>query len=309
MNHGRPKAHCGASEQICAVFGLYSTGVSYEFETRAPAADLVQRAKAYAKAVEAGLRRHLGLPLAVLLARTRYWSPRRPAMMGAFPDRDSAMASLPAARLNSYDHADVAPVNFQSMCQTRLWDYPVMFWLDKLHAPGMRVLDAGGHFGTKYIAFRSRLRLDEVFWTVYDLPETVLAARAAQAKGDVPSEVRFVDDLRNAGEVDMLLASGLLQYLDIPFLEFLGRLPTRPAHILLNKVATRDGPSVTTLELIGPARVPYQIRRRGGFEADLAAAGYSIRDSWEIATLGHVIDTHPEKGRSVSRGYLLERTD
>ena len=76
-----------------------------------------------------------------------------------------------------------------------------------------------------------------------------------------------------------------------------------------NKVATRDGPTVTTLERIGPARVPYQIRNRAGFEGQLTQAGYRIRDNWDIPSLGHVIDTHPELGRSVSRGYLLQRTD
>ena len=94
---------------------------------------------------------------------------------------------------------------------------------------------------------------------------------------------------------------------DIPFPEFLGRLSARPAWIILNKVATREGPAITTLELIGPARVPYQIRCRAAFEAELATAGYAIRERWEIEPLGHVIDTHPEMGRSVSRGYVLQR--
>ncbi|MEO8242239.1 MAG: methyltransferase, TIGR04325 family [bacterium] len=230
-------------------------------------------------------------------------------MLGAFPNRTAALAAVPRRWIATYDHSDVAAVNFAVMCAVRIWDYPVMFWLEKLHEPGMTILDAGGHFGTKYIAFRGLLKLHDVSWTVYDLPETVSAGRAAQLRGDVPMEVGFTDDLAKVLPTDLLLASGLLQYLDIPFPDFLARLPNRPRHILLNKVATRDGPSVTTLERIGPARVPYQIRCRGAFEGELADAGYRIADSWEIASLGHVIDTHPDLGRSVSRGYLLQRTD
>jgi len=265
-----------------------------------------QRAKAYFKVVEVGLGRCLVSPTIACLSRLKRWSPRQPAMLGAFPDRAAALAGVPRRHLSTYDDADVAAVNFQMMCAVRVWDYPVMFWLDRLHQPGMAILDVGGHFGTKYIAFRRHLRLDEVAWTVYDLPETVRAARVAQSRGEVPGNVAFVDDLADASAVDLLLASGLLQYLDIPFPQFVARLPNRPQHILLNKVATRDGPSVTTLQRIGPARVPYQIRFRAEFEAQVAEAGYRIADTWEIPSLGHVIDTHPELGRSVSRGYLLQ---
>lgn len=267
-----------------------------------------QTAKALIKPAEAALRHLVLTPALIGLARLKRYSPRQPAMMGAYPDRAAALAAVPRQWLGTYDHPDVATVNFRVMCAVRVWDYPVMFWLDKLHQPGLRVLDAGGHFGTKFIAFQPHLRLHEVSWTVYDLPETVRSARLAQHRNEVPAEIDFIDNLPDAPPPDILLASGLLQYLDLPFPDFLARLPNRPHHILLNKVATRDGPSVTTLERIGPARVPYQIRNRTAFEAQLAEAGYRIRDRWDIPSLGHVIDTHPELGRSVSCGYLLERT-
>jgi putative methyltransferase (TIGR04325 family) len=230
-------------------------------------------------------------------------------MLGAFADHAAAVASVPARQIATYDHMDVADVNFRVMCAVRVWDYPVMFWLDRLHVPGMQILDAGGHFGTKYIAFGGHLPLHQVVWTVYDLPEIVRAARLAQNRGEVPKAVGFTDELAGVAPPDVLLASGLLQYLDVPFDEFVARLPNRPRHIVLNKVATRDGPSVTTLERIGPARVPYQIRCRSAFEAQIQGMGYRIADSWDIPSLGHVIDTHPELGRSVSRGYVLRRTD
>ncbi len=270
---------------------------------------LRQRAKARLKSVEQGVSRLVLAPTVAGLSRLKRFSPRQPAMLGAYPDRASALAGVPRRWLATYDHPDVAVVNFRVMCAVRVWDYPVLFWLEKLHQPGMRVLDAGGHFGTKFIAFQPILRLNEVVWTVYDLPETVRSARLAQQQGEVPVEVGFIDDLADALPLDILLASGLLQYLDLPFPAFLARLPNRPRHILLNKVATRDGPSVITLERIGPARVPYQIRCRTAFEAEVAGAGYAIADTWDIPSLGHVIDTHPELGRSVSRGYLLRRAD
>lgn len=272
-------------------------------------ASMVHRGKALAKAVEATLTNTLVSPARARLSRLKRWSPRQPRMLGAYPDRETALADIPTRWLSTYDHAEVAAVNFEWMCALQSWDYPVMFWLEKLSVPGMTILDAGGHFGTKYIAFGTHLRLDQISWTVYDLAATIRSARAAQRRGDVPKDIDFIDDLSNAPASDLLLASGLLQYLDTPFPQFVAQLTNRPKHILLNKVATRDGPSLVTLERIGPARVPYQIRCRAEFEAQIAAMGYSIADSWDIPSLGHVIDTHPELGRSVSRGYLLHRRD
>lgn len=101
-----------------------------------------------------------------------------------------------------------------------------------------------------------------------------------------------------------------MQYMDRPLKEMVDALPARPRRIILNKVATREGPSVVTLEAIGASRAPYHIRNRAGFEAELAALpGYRLRDSWEIESLGLRIGTHPGLGRSTSRGYVLDRED
>lgn len=253
------------------------------------------------------LRRNGALALATAHGRLLALTPRAPHFVGAYPDPAAALAAVPKGRLAGYDNDAVVEVAFASMCRVALWDYPVILWLDRLTRPGLRLLDAGGHMGTKHIAFAPLLDVAAFGWTVYDLPAIVRAARARQAAGGLPADLRFESDLAAVGGVDLLLASGLLQYLDVPFTAFLDRLPTRPGHILLNKVATRDGASVTTLEKIGAARVPYQIRARAGFEAEVAAAGYRVLDQWQIPSLSHLIATHPALGPSTSRGYVLER--
>ena len=63
-----------------------------------------------------------------------------------------------------------------------------------------------------------------------------------------------------APSADVLLGSGLRPYPREPFEALAFRLSSRPRHILLNKVVTRDGPTVVTLENFGVAEVPYQIR-------------------------------------------------
>lgn len=234
---------------------------------------------------------------------------RPPAFVGAYPDRETAIAKVPAGTPNSYDHDDIAPVNFEVMCKVQIWDYPIIFWLERL-APSVRtILDAGGHFGTKFIAFRDRIDLDPVQWTVYDVPAAIRAARRLQADGVVPDRIDFIDDLSRAEAPDILLASGLLQYLDVAFPDFVAKLARPPKYILLNKVATTEGPTVVSLEKIGRGRVPYQIRNRAGFEGSLTKMGYRVLDTWQIPSLAHTIATHPSLGASTSRGYILERAE
>lgn len=248
------------------------------------------------------------MPLRATRARAELALGRPLRFSGAFADRAAALASLPKAAQDGYDNDAVAEVSFEQMCDIALADYPVLLWLSRLLPETGAVLDAGGHLGTKYLAFRDILPLEEVSWTVYDLPAIVAAGHRLQAQGRVPERLRFIDNLAQSQGTPLLLASGLLQYLDTPLSGLISQLPRKPRYLLLNKVALRDGPGVTTLERIGPARVPYQIRNRAGFLAELTDLGYTLRDSWTLPELGHEIRTHPWLGRSTSWGGLAELT-
>jgi putative methyltransferase (TIGR04325 family) len=237
--------------------------------------------------------------------------PHRFPLRGVFATYEEAMASVRRGALAGYNHDAIVPICYEAMCNVTLWDYPVLFWLQQL-APEINCLvDAGGHMGTKYRAFRGHLRrFDHVRWVVYDVPAMIRAGRErAQAEG--LSSLSFVESLSEAPPADLMLASGLLQYLDIPFPDLLGKLPRQPRHLLLNKVATRDGPTVVTLERLGPSETPYQIRSRTQFEDSLRALGYVIVDEWVIPELSHVIRGHSSLGASTSRGYYarLVRAD
>lgn len=242
-----------------------------------------------------------------LIARARAGTPRAPRFAGVYPSRAAALAALPAHQRSGYDDPSIADISFDWMCRRAAWDYPLIHWLSRLLPEGGRILDAGGHLGTKYIAFSDLLQMSDFAWTVYDLPGIVQVARDRQAKGDLPSTIRFVDDLAATPACDVLLGSGLVQYLDQPFETFLNTLPHRPRHILLNKVPLRPDAGVFTLERIGTARVPYQIRKESAWETEITAAGYTIVDSWDIAGLSHRIATHPWQEPCHSRGYLLRQ--
>ncbi len=247
----------------------------------------------------------------IAAARARFrLLPRRGSFLGAYDTPEAAAAHAPAWALKGYAHEAVVDVNFEEMCALRLWDYPVLFWLQRLLPDMADVLDAGGHMGTKFRAFDPHLALrGRVRWTVYDTAPVVRAGRQRSIADGLCESLAFTDVLRDAPPADVLLASGLFQYFDGGPKALIEPLRARPRHIILNKVATREGPTVVTLERIGSAFVPYQIRSRGAFEAELDALGYTILESWEIATLSHRIRSHPELGPSVSRGYVLRQRE
>lgn len=245
------------------------------------------------------------VPFNVVRGGLRYLSPIPCRFTGAFPSYTSALAAAVRTGLAGYDHDEVAEVAFEKMCEVAPWDYPVLFWLRRLSGEVAFIVDAGGHMGTKYRAFRDLLPItDDLRWIVYDLPAIVRAGRL-RAERDGLKNLHFVERLEDAGAVDLFLGSGLLQYLDVPFPELIGRMPWPPRHLLLNKVALRKGRTVVTLERIGRAKVPYQIRNEEAFLREVAGLGYKLVDRWSIPSLSHVIETHPQLGASESAGFYF----
>lgn len=245
--------------------------------------------------------------LKVLIGRMRYLDPRYKRFQGLYANYEQAFAAASKKGLAGYDHDEVVPVSFEAMCRVQSWDYPVLFWLARLLAGGGNVLDAGGHMGTKYRAFAPYLDYDEtVTWTVYDLPAIVRAGRI-KAIADGLVALSFVERIADAPAPTVFLASGLLQYLERPIGNLLGEMKSPPQWLLFNKVAFHSRGPAVTLERIGDALVPYQMRDLESFVDDLQRLGYRLADSWRIAELCHTISTHPEIGPSESYGFLFRR--
>lgn len=241
----------------------------------------------------------------MLRGRALLASPLQLKFRGAYKSYKEAFDAVPANHIAGYNHRSVADISFDVMCRVAPWDYPVLYWLQRLLPGATRLLDAGGHMGTKFRAFQNHLPLGAPLeWFVYDVPEIVAEGRRRAAAQDLQG-LFFIDDLSAIAPVDILLASGLFQYLDMPLTEFIRGLAVMPEHIIINKLALREGDTIVTLENFGEAMVPYQIRSRRPFFAELEKLGYRVVDEWSIPSLSHTIPTHPELGASQSIGCYL----
>ncbi|MGZ9721008.1 methyltransferase, TIGR04325 family [Rhizobium miluonense] len=244
-------------------------------------------------------------PLRLARGRLNYLSPFPRRFTGAYTTFEAAMVAARRQRLAGYDHDEIAPVAYAKMCEVAPWDYPVLFWLRSLLGEIDGLVDAGGHMGTKYRAFRPLLPLEGSFrWTVYDLPAIIRAGRNLAEKERLTS-LHFVNRVEDAGEMPLFLGSGLMQYLDTPLSSLLMQMPSLPHHLILNKVALRKGSTIVTLERIGKSFVPYHMRNEADFVGDIAGLGYRQVDRWSIPALSRAIDTHPELGRSESAGFYF----
>ncbi len=223
---------------------------------------------------------------------------------GSYRSYDEAIAAVSPQLIGGYDNAGLVDVAFDEMCKMHLWDYPVLFWLERLLPDHSLLIDAGGHMGTKFRAFAPYLTLpDDFVWAVYDLP-SIVEEGARRAQADMLPALHFHSRTETLPAADVLLASGLFQYLDTGPAAFLARLPKMPRHLLLNKVATREGCTVVTLERFPDAEVPYHVRERTEFESELTGLGYVIRDKWQIPAFSR---RHPAFGQSCSYGYYAVR--
>lgn len=244
-------------------------------------------------------------PLRLVKGRLNYLSPFPRRFTGAYASYEAAIDAARRQTMAGYDHEEIASVAFAKMCEVAPWDYPALFWIRSLLSGIDGLVDAGGHMGTKYRAFRPFLPLDGAFrWTVYDLPAIVRAGQKLAEREGLTS-LSFVDRIEDAGDMPLFLGSGLMQYLDMPLSGLLSRMPSLPRHLLLNKVALRGGDTIVTLERIGRSYVPYHMRNEMEFIDDIMRLGYRQVDRWSIPSLSHVIDTHPELGRSESSGFYF----
>ncbi|MDB5068411.1 MAG: hypothetical protein JWM18_4845 [Chloroflexi bacterium] len=240
----------------------------------------------------------------------REFAERLGAFRGVYGSFDEAYRSAPAGRPTGYDVDGVAE---QEILRSRVarvfpYDYPVLFWLRPLLAAGVAVFDLGGHVGVHFHAYGRLLEFPPgLRWVVCEMPAVVEAGRRLVAERDAHG-LSFTTSTAEADGADVLLASGVLQYVEGPPLaELLAGLSEPPRHLLINKLPLTDGEPFVTLQHAGIHFPAVRVSNREAFVDSLRAVGYELVDAWEDHVHSAVIPFHPDRTVPWFSGLCLRR--
>jgi putative methyltransferase (TIGR04325 family) len=232
------------------------------------------------------------------------------AFHGVYGSFDEAHRSAPAGRPTGFDVGGVAE---QEILRSRVdrifpYDYPVLFWLRPLLVPGAAVFDYGGHVGVHFYAYGRVLEFPPgLTWTVCELPAVVEAGRALAVEREAPS-LRFTGTTAEASGADVLIASGVLQYVESPPLdELLAGLAEPPRHVFLNKLPLTDGEPFITLQHGGIHFPAVRVCNRDAFIDSIRGVGFELVDAWEDHVHRLTLPFHPERSVPCFSGMYFRR--
>jgi len=219
---------------------------------------------------------------------------------GVYPSMDEAAKAAPPRRQMGYDNEEAAVI-YRTHFELRWGDYAVVYWLGSILRPNVTLVDMGGNLGQTFYAFEKYLAFPEGFkWIVYDLPASVKMGLEYE-KQHPRASLGFTGDLKQACGAEIFLASGILQYLDWSFPQFLIDSAGPPEHVLVNKLPAYEGPGFVTLQDLGPSLCPYRIFNRRSVIDEMSNAGYELIDTWAIGDLKCCVFFHPS--RTVEQYY------
>jgi len=227
---------------------------------------------------------------------------------GLYPDFAAARAAIPAQRMESYDNEPSAYRMIDEWLNIDASDYPVMFWLAKV-LPGSRlVFDWGGNTGLKYFAYRKFVAFsDDLTWLVNDVPAVVAFGRQVAEREAAPA-LRFTTSLDALADADILLASGVLQFIEHP-LTLVTQAPALPRQLIISKVPAYGLAPAVTLHNMGTALCPYHLFNHAELIATFNRLGFTLVDSWQSPNVGCEIPFHPEHSIDAYTGYYFTRAD
>jgi len=186
-------------------------------------------------------------------------------------------------------------------------DYPMLFWLGRLVADAVRLVDLGGSVGVAYYAYKAVLPLPPTLhWQICELPEVVpLGQRIARERGE--TALSFTTDQIAIDGASILFAAGALQYVRSTLAELLQTLPAPPRHVLVNRLPLTDRSSFVTLQNGGAGIQSYRIANDAEFIEQLRRAGYRVVDRWRCLENATQIPFYPDLTLDHFSGFYLTR--
>ena len=231
---------------------------------------------------------------------------RANAVRGVFDSFEAAARSAPADVKIGYDHPEHATMYDGRLGELVPSDYPVLFWFSRLLPETSSLLDLGGHVGLLYHGFARRLIIPPSYrWLICDVPHIVERGRAeAVRRGTL--QLHFTTEWLDGDGSDVLLASGVLQYLEEPIAERLRRWKRLPDHVIISNTPMYQGPAYVTLQNTHLSYNPYQVFNRVELVRSIEALGYEVRDAWRTDRSLRV-PLHPERTVESYQGLYFRR--
>lgn len=229
---------------------------------------------------------------------------------GIYETFEQAKAKAPAGKRVGYDNSELAR-EYRTQLNVRLssFDFPVLFYLNRVLKAGDTVLDYGGNIGVHFLRFKKYLNLDKVWWIVCDLPE--ITKVGAETCAGV-ANIKFINDIvaANGQDVDIFLACGSIQYVHSPelLLKTLIGKKVGPKHILIDQLPLYEGPTFVTLQNGGLVCYPQYVFNRKEFVNAIEELGYKLIDMWDDVTDSCIIPFHPEKSIQAYKGLYFSKT-
>ena len=188
------------------------------------------------------------------------------------------------------------------------FDYPLMFWLNRLLKPAGSIVDLGGSVG--HFFYRSQHYFDHppgIDWKIAELPEAVELGRrfAVERKA---TGLSFFDSGQTPPwrAADILMTAGTLQYMKESIEEVLSRFEIKPDHILINSLPMHPTHDFWTLQDLDTCEVPYHVFSEPDWLAGMERQGYRIVDRWSQSRAIQ-IPFHPDRGVERYWGFCFAR--
>jgi putative methyltransferase (TIGR04325 family) len=227
---------------------------------------------------------------------------------GQFSSFEEATRSAPEAGKVGYDTEQHASLYDERIGKVLIADYAVLFWLSRIASNVDSVFDIGGHKGELFYGFRKALpTVDALRWLVQDLPSSTRAGRAlAEEKG--VAALSFTTDLGHGSGSDLVIASGVLQYLNEPLASIVTAWERPPRYVIVNNTPMFEGDEYVTLQNTGISYNPYRIFNRSRLIGSLQEVGYVLRDHWRTER-SLVVPLRPDLFVESYQGFFMEKKD
>jgi putative methyltransferase (TIGR04325 family) len=229
---------------------------------------------------------------------------------GFYPTYAAAKAALPPGKPEGFDSDDVADYFLASHPEMDASDYPVLFRLVQILAPGYTVFDMGGGLGQCYYAYRKYIHFPSgLRWLICDVHAFIRRGREIARERNAEA-LEFTQDWQDADGASIYLTNGTLQYLEPDLADILGGLCNKPQHVLVNRIPTYEGELYYTvqrgrhLRQHSPRYFPYKVMNTGQFIHGMEKIGYKKIDQWNLPRDLHV-PFHPQRYVSNYKGFYF----